>query len=268
MGFVDNRGVRIAYEVHGASSPATPLVLVHAFPLHRGMWAGIAPLLATSRQVVTVDLRGFGDSEDAADGAMDRMATDVRAVVLAESLGRVAVAGLSMGGYVAMAYLRRYPLDVAALVLANTRSASDSDDARRGRLALIESVRRRGTIAAVEAVLPKLLAAETFRLRLELADEVKAMAMAARPEGVIAALTGMAVRSDSTDLLAAVSMPYLVIAGTEDALIPHDEQGRMAAAIEGSEMVSILGAGHLSSLEAPEAFVGAVAGFLERLDAQ
>ena len=267
MEFADNRGVRIAYEISGESSTATPLVLVHAFPLHMGMWSAITGPLSTSRRVVTVDLRGFGDSDVAADGAMDRMATDVRAVVNAESLGRVVVAGLSMGGYVAMAYLRRYPMDVAALVLANTRSSSDSDEARRGRLALIESVRKRGTVAAVEAVLPKLLAAETYASRTGLVDEVRAMAMSAMPEGVIAALTGMAIRSDSTDLLAAVSMPYLVIAGTDDALIPHDEQAKMAAAIEGAELVSLEGAGHLSSLEASEAFVAAVTAFLERVDA-
>lgn len=268
MGFADNRGVRIAYEVQGESSTATPLVLVHAFPLHRGMWSAIAEPLAASRRVVTVDLRGFGESDIAADGAMDRMATDVRAVVTAESLGRVVVAGLSMGGYVAMAYLRRYPMDVAALVLANTRGSSDSDEARRGRLALIESVRKRGTVAAVEAVLPKLLAAETYAGRPGLVEEVRAMAMSAKPEGVIAALTGMAIRSDSTDLLAAVAMPYLVIAGTQDALIPPEEQARMASAIEGAELVSIEGAGHLSNLEAPEAFVAAVAAFLERVDAR
>jgi pimeloyl-ACP methyl ester carboxylesterase len=267
VGFVDNRGVRIAYEVHGAPSPATPLVLVHAFPLSRAMWNRVTGELAAARQVVTVDLRGFGESDVAADGAMDRMAQDVRAVVMAESLGRVAVAGLSMGGYVSMAYLRRYPLDVAALVLANTRAAGDSDVARRGRLALIEQIRKGGTIAAVEALMPKLLAPEANSERIELVDEVRAMAMAARPEGVIAALTGMAIRSDSTDLLAAVSMPYLVIAGTRDALIPYEDQARMAAAIEGAELVSIEGAGHLSSLENPEAFVSAIVGFMERVDA-
>lgn len=268
MGFADNRGVRIAYATSGERSTATPLVLLHAFPLHRGMWTAIATPLSASRLVVTVDLRGFGESEVAADGAMDRMAADVRAVVTAETLGRVAIGGLSMGGYVAMAYLRRYPLDVAALILANTRASSDSDEARRGRLALIESVRKRGTVAAVEAVLPKLLAAETYTGRPGLADSVRAMAMSAQPEGVIAALTGMAIRSDSMDLLAAVSMPYLVIAGTDDALIPHEEQARMAATIEGAELVSIEGAGHLSSLEAPEAFVAAVSKFLDRVDAQ
>lgn len=231
------------------------------------MWSRVTQDLAVARQVVTVDLRGFGESDVAADGAMDRMAQDVRAVVTAESLGRVAVAGLSMGGYVSMAYLRRYPLEVAALVLANTRAAGDSDAARRGRLALIEQVRKRGTIAAVEAVLPKLLAPEAYSEQTELVEEVREMAMAARPEGVIAALTGMAIRSDSTDLLAAVSMPYLVVAGTRDVLIPYDDQARISAAIEGAELVSIDGAGHLSSLENPEAFVSAVADFLERVDA-
>lgn len=268
MGSVDNRGVRIAYEVYGEPSGATPLVLVHAFPLHRGMWNEVAPLLAQSRQVVTVDLRGFGDSETAADGAMDWMAADVHAVVRALGFERVSVAGLSMGGYVAMAYLRRYPLGVAALVLANTRSASDTDVARRGRLALIETVRTRGTVAAVDSVFPKLLAPETYTERPDIASDVHDMAMSADVDGVIAALTGMAVRSDSTELLAAVALPMLVIAGTRDALIPYGEIEKMAASIEDSEFVSINVVGHLSNLEAPGSFAAAVSDFLKRVDAQ
>lgn len=266
VGYVESRGVRIAYDVRGAAGEALPLVLAHAFPLHRGMWLEVAEKLSVSRRVITVDLRGFGESGVAADGAMDRMAEDVRAVVLAESVGRAAIGGLSMGGYVAMAYLRRYPLDVAALVLSSTRATADTDAARAGRLALIEAVRARGTAAAVDALVPKLLAPETYGSRPDLADDVREMAAKADPEGVIAALTGMAVRSDSSELLAAVSLPMLVVAGTRDQLIPHAEVAAMAESIEGAELLSINAAGHLASLETPGAFVSAVADFLRRID--
>lgn len=266
MKHVDTTGLRIAYDVHGGGG-GVPLVLIHAFPFDRSMWDPQVGVLAGTRRVVAVDLRGFGGSATASDGAMERMAEDVRAVVEAEFLGPSVIGGLSMGGYVAMAYLRKYPMDVAGLVLANTRPGSDTDAARKGRLALIDAVREHGMQAVVDAMFGKMLSPAAYASDDPLVEDVRERMLGARPDGVIAALAGMAVRGDSTDLLTAVAVPTLLIAGTEDTLIPHDDMARMASLIERARLVSLEGAGHLSNLEAPGAFTSAVADFLAGLDA-
>ena len=168
--------------------------------------------------------------------------------------------GLSMGGYVAFAMLRRHRARIAGLVLADTRPQADSDEARAAREANARLVESQGIAALVEKLLPGLLspnAPEAVR------EEVRRIAAANRPAGVAAALRAMAARPDSTDLLPTIGVPTLVVAGAEDSLTPPDVARAMAAAIPGAGYVEIAGAGHLSNLEQPEAFTAALRAFLE-----
>jgi pimeloyl-ACP methyl ester carboxylesterase len=253
-------GGELSYDVRGSGPP---VLFLHAFPLGMAMWEPQARALRGSHRVVRFDARGFGASPPG-DGllSMERIAED--AVLLLDHLGlpQAAVCGLSMGGYAAFALWRRHPARVSALVLADTRAAADSEEAKKGRADLAEKVRRQGPEAAAEAFLPKLLGETSRRERPELVTRVREMILANPARGVADALFGLAARADSTPLLREIRVPTLFVVGEEDAVSPPAEMETMHRQLPGSAFVKLPGAGHLSNLEDPDAFNASLREFL------
>ena len=242
-----------------------PLVLLHAFPLSSQMWAPQLERL-TDRRVVTPDQRGFGASPLEADAPdLDRCADDVVALLDRFGLDRVVLGGLSMGGYVAMALLRRHPERVQALLLADTKAGADPEPARANRLRIADAVEARGSAVLVEEVLPALLGQTTADTRPDVVDSVRAMVEQAPPPAAAWAQRAMAARPDSFDVLASTDVPALVVVGAEDLLSPLDDARAMADALPQGRLVVLEGAGHLSAVETPDAFAGAVREWLSEL---
>ena len=241
-------GREIGYDVVGAGRP---LVLLHAFPLDRRMWRHTAAALG--RQVIAPDVRGFGASALAPFSIAD-LAHDVAALLDHLGIARAAVGGLSMGGYVALAFAARHRQRLSALLLADTKAGPDTAEARQARGEAIALVQSQGVGAYLDRQLPKLLAPHaSAAVRAEarvLGDQ--------RPEAVIAGLQALRDRPDRRGELAAISCPTLVLVGSEDAVTPPSEARAMAAAIPGARLVELPGAGHLANLEAPDAFVNAL----------
>jgi pimeloyl-ACP methyl ester carboxylesterase len=188
------------------------------------------------------------------------MTMDDYAAALAATIDEPCViCGLSMGGYVALAFLAKHPDKVRALILCNTRSGADDEKGREGRRASEKKVQDAGVPELANGMLPKML---TPNAPAALRSSVQAM-MARQPaDGVIAALRGMAARPDRTPMLPSIQVPTLILTGREDTLIPPSESEAMARAIPGSRLLIIDGAAHLSNLEAQVAFDAAVREFL------
>lgn len=256
------RGVRLAYEDVGQGAP---VVFVHAFPLHKAMWRRqVEAVAAAGWRAIAVDLRGFGQSELGREPfTIDGSADDVTALL--DQLGirePVVLVGLSMGGYVAFGCVRRHSQRLRALVLADTRAEPDTDEARAGRLETARRVEAEGVGPVVESMLPRLVGATTHRERPAVVAEVRAMMEAARPEGVAAALRGLAARPDSRPDLSRIAVPALVVVGQEDAITPPADAEALHGAIKDSRLAVIPGAGHLPNMETPEAFNAALLDFL------
>lgn len=249
-----------------AGAAGAPLLWIHGFPFHRGMWAPQLEAFAKDYRVLAPDLRGFGDSELPSNSyTIEDLADDVAALLDAVGVDTAVVAGLSMGGYVAFALLRRHPGRVRGLILADTRAEADTKDARERRHATAERVRAEGTQMLVHELLPRLVSDETRRARPDVVATLEQMISAAHPAGVIAALEAMAARPDSRDLLGKITIPTCVIAGEEDAIAPPDVARRLASSIPGARLVLVPGAGHMSNLERPDLFNAAVREFLSGL---
>ena len=247
---------QLSYTEQGSGIPC---VLLHAFPLSSAMWQRDAARFAKICRVITPDLPGFGRSCRDAQTSIAAMAQAVHRLL--EQLGLrqpVILGGLSMGGYVAFELLRQFPSQVQALALCSTKAAPDSPEQRAGRLKLIERLRQEGLQVLLQATLPKLVGSTTAATRAPVMAEVERLMMAADLEGVIGAVRAMAERADARPLLAAITCPTLVVAGSEDQLIPPEESRLMAAAIPGAQLTIIPQAGHLTNLEQPEAFQAAV----------
>ena len=255
------RGIELAYDDEGRGGA---VVLLHGFPFNRTLWRGQVEALTSTHRVITPDLRGHGETSLGSDGStMEEMARDVAALLEALELERVILGGLSMGGYVTLAFARLFPRRVRALLLADTRPQGDTDEGKQNRERMAESAMREGMTAIADAMLPKLLAPATHMKHPEVVERVREMILATKPEGAAAALRGMAARQNHTNFLQNIMQPTLVVVGSEDQLTPPADSEVMRRDIRGSRLEVIEGAGHVSNLERPDEFNHALARFLQ-----
>jgi 3-oxoadipate enol-lactonase len=247
--------------------PGDTLVLLHAFPLNARMFEPQSEAVAGSRRLVAPDYPGFGRSpRTPAQPDVRYYAEAVGRLLKRLELERVVLGGVSMGGYVAFECMRLFPQRVSGLVLANTRPEPDSEEMRENRKEMARRVAEEGVGVLIELQMQRLLAPAILKSNDEVVEKVRAMILESSPNGVVAALGAMRERPDSTPLLGQIAVPTLVIGGEEDGISSPEVMGAMAAKIPDSRHVVVPGAGHLSNLEAPEAFNAALKEFLEGLE--
>lgn len=238
-----------------------PILWIHGYPLSGRIFTHQASI-SGFRHIVP-DLPGFGSSPaDAARATMDDFADGIIRLADHLALPKFIVAGLSMGGYIAFAVIRKAAERIAAIILLDTRETPDSDQIRADRLSMIAKVEASGTSAVFEPMLPKLLAAQTLRSNSVLVAETRRILESASPAGITSALSAMAFRPDSTSTARSIKVPTLIIVGAEDSLTPPSDSERMHALIEDSQLTIVPGAGHLTTLEQPELTSHAIAEFL------
>jgi len=258
-------GIRLAYDDCG-SGPA--VVLIHGFPLCRRMWRPqVEALTAADYRVVTPDLRGFGDSE-APDGpcTMEIFADDVAGLLDYLGIERAIVGGMSMGGYVLLNLLERYPERIGAALFLVTRAAADDEPGRMRRTALAREVAEGRPAAVSGAFADVLFGPETAGTRPELIAKVNDWMAAASPAGLAGGLLAMRDRRDYTGILPSFELPALVIGAEQDRAIPAQESRVLAEKLAAAELRLIPEAGHMVNLEQPEAFNRALLEFLARIE--
>jgi pimeloyl-ACP methyl ester carboxylesterase len=251
---LDRDGVTLFYEQHGPATGRTPLLLTHGYSASSAMWRPNIAALSAARPVVTWDIRGHGRSESPRDPARYSEAAsiaDMAAILDACGIQRAAIGGLSLGGYLSLAFNLAHPERVAGLLLCDTGPGFRQADGRTRwnafAIARAEDLERRGLAA------------------LSTSPEVgpgphdqAGLALAAR---------GILTQHDSRvlDSLASIRIPTLIIVGEHDApfLAASDY---MAAKIPGATKCVLTGAGHAANIDQPVAFDAATTAFLERLD--
>jgi 3-oxoadipate enol-lactonase len=240
------------------------VVFLHAFPLNSTMWEGQQTLALGGWRVIAPDFRGMhGGENDPPAASVDDYAADVVDLLDALHVDDAIVAGLSLGGYVAFALLRLAPTYVRGLVLADTRAEADTPEGVDGRKRMLALLHEKGAGAIADDMLPKLLSPATHGNRPEVVARVRQMILGNTVQGIGGAIGALMTRPDSTPLLASIRCPTLVIVGSEDAATPPSASEKMHRAIGGSELVIVPAAAHLSNIEQPDTFNGALAAFLE-----
>jgi pimeloyl-ACP methyl ester carboxylesterase len=239
------------------------VLFLHAFTLDASQWDHQVAALSGHMRCVRVDLWGCGASPPPPEGepTLDGFATAVLAALDSRNIERVAVVGLSMGGYLAFALWRLAPQRISALVLCNTRATADAATSRDDRLAMAEQVEREQSVESiVEPMVARLLSPDA-QSEAHIVDPVRGRIRRCTPAGIAFAQRAMAARPDSTSLLASITVPALVIAGAKDAIIPTQEVLAIADGIPGARYAE-LDCGHVSNLELPRAVNDQLAGFL------
>lgn len=254
-------GHDIAYDDSGSG---IPVLLMHAFPLDRRMFAPQRAALAYSMRLITFDVPGAGDS---ASGAVSIDGIADIAAALLDHLGidKAVVGGVSMGGYAGFAFVRRHAERLRGLILANTRAVADTDEGKAARKAMAEVALQQGPAEIANRMIERLLGQTTLRGRPEVVKQVRAMIESTPPETIAMLLEALANREDSTATLGAIDVPTLAIAGEEDPLAPPAETAGWAAQIREARFVRIDRAGHLACLEDPAAFNNTIRDFVSDL---
>lgn len=257
------RDVATAVDVQG-DGPA--ILFVHGFPLDRTMWRHlVAPL--TGWQRIAPDLRGMGLSDVPESGtySMAEYADDLAALLEKLDVEEAVICGLSMGGYIALEFMRRHRAMVRALVLTNTRAEADTPEGQASRDEMIEMVEAKGSEGLTDVMLPKLLCPSSLSAMPQVVEHVRTMIAGSPDAGVTGALRAMKERPDSMGFLQEIDVPTLVVTGQEDQLIPVEHSRTMAQAITGAQYTVIPESGHLTPMEQPIATSRVIGEFLESL---
>lgn len=257
--------LRIAYDDVGSG---VPTVFLHGFPLNRTVWEPQLRGLGQRCRCIALDLRGFGESTMDGPYSMEQYADDVAELLDACAVDRAVIAGSSMGGYITFAFWRRHRDRVLGLALCDTRAAADSRDGLAKRRGMIRTAREHGSAAVADSMIGALLGRSTHQRSPELVQAVRSLGATAPPDGVVGAIEAMMARPDSTPTLASIDVPSLIVVGDEDVIAPVGDSRAMHAAIAGSRLEIVPGAGHLANIERPAAFNTILGEFLHRLSAE
>lgn len=231
----------------------TPLVLLHGFPLDRRVWDAQRKALGDRVRVIAPDLRGFGKSAPATSPfSMESLADDMHTLLSEIGALPCVLGGLSMGGYVALAYVKKYPGDLKGLALIDTRAEGDTPEGKEARAKMIKLVQDKGSPAVAETMMPKMFAPDALASKPALVKDLREIMEACPAKTIEYALLAMRDRADRTADLPSIAVPSVIIVGDQDAITPPAMSEKMNQLIPRSKLVLVKGAGHMACMEQPD----------------
>ncbi|HEX6271313.1 MAG TPA: alpha/beta hydrolase [Anaerolineales bacterium] len=244
MDKINVNGIELAYSRRGKGKP---LVLLHGYPLDHHLWDEVVPLLEDTFDIITPDLRGFGESTTVDTFyVMDDYASDIAALLDQLGIQQTAIVGHSMGGYVALAFARLYPERVSGLGLVSSQVPADPPDRKEGRYKSAAEVSERGIGGVVETMASK------FTSDKRLQAFARETMQRQQSTAYIGALRAMAERVDSAPMLSSFKFPVVIVHGKADELIPIDRAREVKEVVPHAHLVELESAGHIPMLEAKE----------------
>jgi len=277
------------------------ILFIHGYPLTRKMWQPQLDELSSHLRVIAPDLRGHGEST-ATKGiyTMELLAGDCQALldylniekvilcglsmggyislafarryperlaglILTATRAAADTTGLSMGGYISLAFARRYPERLAGLILTATRAAADTTEGKANRDRAIQEARQNGVNPIIESLIPRLLSPSTIQRNPQLIESLRQIMQAVSVDAIIGDLSGMKERPDSRAYLPEINVPTLIIHGKNDSLIPLTEVQDMNSAIPNSQLILLDNCGHLPNLEASALFNQTILDFIKSI---
>lgn len=247
---VNINGVQIAYTRAGSGKP---LILVHGYPLDHTIWDEVVPLLKNDFDLILPDLRGFGQSDvvESQYKIVD-MAADIAGVLNHLGIEQTAIAGHSMGGYIALAFARAYAERTLGLGLVSSQAPNDSPERKQGRYEAAADIMKSGVKPVADSMSAKLSPDERVQAF------VRNLIAAQNPAGLAGGLKAMAERDDSTSALSGFQFPVVLVHGEADALIPVQRAREIKEAIPNATLIELPGGGHMPMMEDPQATVTAL----------
>jgi len=255
----------ISYSDVGEGS--IPVIFLHGFPFDKSMWKGQLDNLKSSNRVIAIDIRGFGKSTDEDTPlCIDLFSEDLMAFMDKLNIKKAIVCGLSMGGFIALNAIKRFPERFEALILCDTQCIADTAEVKENRYKTIEQINRDGVTEFNEEFIKSVFHPNSLTNKTELVENLRSIVFSNSKEIIIAGVTALAERSENCSILGVIRIPTLIICGREDAVTPLGQSEFMHEHIEGSSLKIINNAGHVSNLEQPEEFNKYILDFLNSLN--
>ena len=256
-------GITISYD--DFKSDLIPIIFIHGFPFNKSSWQPQVDFLKKTNRVIAYDIRGFGNSSaDETEFSMDLFADDLILFMDKLEISKAIVCGLSMGGYILLNAINRYPERFAAIVLCDTQCIADSPEAKEKRYKTMEQINENGLHDFVQ----NFIAAVFYKAPLKLVDDMKNGMLTTSPKTIVKTLKALTLRKDMQFSLQKIAVPTLVLCGTQDVVTPLTQSQFLVEHIPNATLKSIDCAGHLSNLEQPDEFNRHLFRFISKVESE
>ncbi|MBX2941993.1 MAG: alpha/beta hydrolase [Cyclobacteriaceae bacterium] len=256
----------LSYDDVGEGS--IPIIFLHGYPFDKTMWKAQVEFLKSSYRLIVCDLRGFGKSKDEETHlSIESFSKDLIAFMDKLNIEKAIICGLSMGGYIVLDALKRFPNRFEALILCDTQCIADSTEAKEKRYKAIYEIQNEGPTAFNEGFIKNVFHKDSISNKKELVEQLRGVVFSNSQHIITMGLTALAERSETCSTLNEITKPTLIICGREDTVTPLVQSELMNTNIKGSILRIIDNAGHVSNLEQPHEFNKHLLSFLTGLKA-
>lgn len=249
------------------SGTGTPILFLHSFGHNKNLWyPQLTHFSELGYRVIAPDMPGHGDSSfDPDNHTVDAIGRMYGEFLEHIGVDKAIVAGISIGGYIALRMWAHRSEQISALVMICSKAEADSDEIKDRRRLQVENIRKNGLENFVNVTAPKRVAPVVVEQRPWVVDWIKMMNLTVSADANAATLEAMAIKEDDTPTLATIDVPALILSGSHDIFIPEDSPGNLNKGIANSAHHVIDNAGHVASLENPtqvnhhmETFLGSI----------
>jgi len=243
-----------------------PIIFLHGFPFDKSMWMGQLDSLISSHRAIACDIRGFGKSTDEKSSlSMTLFADDLIAFMDKLKIEKAIICGLSMGDFIALNAITRFPERFDALVLCDTQCIGDTAEIKEKRKEAIEQIKLNGTTDFNEKFINNVFHPDSLLNKKDLVENLRSVVFANSDRIITAGLIALAERSETCSSLDDIHVPTVIICGKQDKVTPLEESEFLNENIEHSILKVIDNAGHVSNLEQPDEFNNHLHDFLNSL---
>ena len=264
--FIKLHDITVCYSDDG-NHESPPIIFIHGFPFNKSMWHLQVAALKDNYRVISYDVRGHGKTDTGSqDFSIALFTQDFIALINELELEKVTLCGLSMGGYIALDAMENHRDRFNALILCDTQCAAETPEAYEKKMQAIENIKVNRKEQFADESIKNLFAPESYNTKqIEVAHILETI-MDTNTEALCKTLEALATRNSTCEKLSEIEVPVLILVGKEDRVTPPAASRLMNGKISGSEMLTIVHAGHVSNMENPEIFNGAMINFMKQFD--
>ncbi|MBC7844986.1 MAG: alpha/beta hydrolase [Flavobacterium sp.] len=243
-----------------------PIIFLHGYPFDKTMWQGQLDFFESSYRLIACDIRGFGKSTDEKSHlSMDMFADDLVTFMDKLSIDKAIVCGLSMGGFITLNAMKRFPSRFEALILCDTQCVADTPEIKVKRNINIDEIEANGVTNFNEGFIKSVFHKDSLANKTELVKQLRSVVFYNSQHVISQGLVALGDRSETCSSLSEIHIPTLIICGKGDQVTPLAQSKFMHKHIKGSILEVIENAGHVSNLEQPKEFNKHLEEFLNTL---
>lgn len=246
--------ITVSYAENPKSGVPT-VIFIHGFPFNKTMWNAQTDALKGKFHVVTYDIRGHGHSEEGIENfSIDLFVSDLMGLMDHLKIDEAVLCGLSLGGYIALNAISKFPNRIKALVLSDTQCIADTEETIGKRMKSIESIKNGGLEKYADESVRNLFAPGSFISRCREIADIRQMILTTSGTSLCNTLLALAQRKETCSILSNIKIPVLIMVGNEDKITPPSAAQYLSENIKGSSVQTIENAGHMSNMENPDKF--------------